>query len=108
MNKLKNTFNWVSSNIGNILLLWFFSVMFFVSCILIIDEVNDYNNRPKVGQKYLYSHNYVSQDPFLEIKPDTVKVLDYKDGYILFIINGKKKSKSEYIFDVYTRELKTK
>lgn len=36
----------------------------------------------QIGEKYLYSHDWDSQDPFEDIKIDTVKVLNIKGDYV--------------------------
>lgn len=44
-----------------------------------------YEGDIKVGNKYLQSYQFrENQDPFEEIKIDTVEVLDMKDGYVKF------------------------
>lgn len=59
-----------------------------------------------IGEKYLYSTVWESNNPFFEPIIDTVLVLDKKDGYVLYKDRfGSKRSSSLRYFKHVTRNI---
>lgn len=65
--------------------------------------------QPKIGKLYKHSFDYLDQpnNPFEINVMDTVKVLDVKNGYVLYQFNdGVKLSSTIYWFNKITQEIK--
>lgn len=68
-------------------------------------------DKPKIGEKYLISFDFYKQnrDPFEDMEIDTIKVLDYKKGYVLYDYtryDGKLKNSIELnLFNKITKPL---
>ncbi len=65
--------------------------------------------QPQIGKFYIHSFRYLNHpnNPFVTISMDTVKVLDAKEGYVLYQFNnGYKRSDKIEWFNKITREIK--
>jgi hypothetical protein len=65
--------------------------------------------QPKIGKLYKHSYSYLGEpeNPFEVINMDTVKVLDVKQGYVLYQFNdGVQLSSTIYWFNKITQEIK--
>jgi hypothetical protein len=51
----------------------------------------------EINKSYLYSYGFESKNPFYKFNMDTVKVLDIKNDYVLYMNDGKERS--EYILN---------
>lgn len=65
--------------------------------------------QPQIGKLYKHSYSYLRkpESPFEVVGMDTVKVLDIKQGYVLYQFNnGYKSSDTIYWFNKITQEIK--
>lgn len=59
-----------------------------------------------IGEKYLRNYFWDNDDPFFKPNIDTVEVLDIKNGYVLYYVNGFETSTSIKSFKQNCREIK--
>jgi uncharacterized ion transporter superfamily protein YfcC len=55
----------------------------------------------EINESYLYSYDFTNDNPFYKFDVDTVKVLDIKNNYVLYIRDGKEDS--EYLPNFFNR-----
>ena len=69
-------------------------------------------DKPEIGENYLISFDFYKKnnDPFEDLEIDTIIVLDYKNGYVLYDYpkyNGKLKNSIELkLFNKITKPIK--
>lgn len=70
------TFHSILKVIEIVVLVFFIGIM-----IVVIFDFKNYD-QIEVGKKFLFSFHWNDENPFQEVKIDTVKVMGYKDGYV--------------------------
>lgn len=74
---------------------------------LFISPLKNQEIEVKAGERYLYSLDYDNEDPFEEIRVDTVKVIGIKNGYVQWEYkNGIRLSCKLKYFKHWTRVIK--
>ena len=75
-------------------ILYVFNVLIFLFVLWIYATPKKEIEQVKIGETYLFSLQWEKENPFEEVKIDTVKVLDIKNVYVQYKYNWAKKPSS--------------
>lgn len=87
--------------------LLFFAGILLVSCktVQTIKKPNFYKEEICIGDKFLYSHNWISDNPYNKPIVDTVEVLGFKQYYVSYKLKNVELSSETVIFRRNIRQI---